>query len=224
MNENKTNYEDDTLNAYKSVERASEYKRFHTKIFSWGRLMTILEQRKINNILKSYEWSQDDNLLDIPCGTGILGSLLKNYPFQVTASDISSEMMALAAAEYPEHCNVKLKQADITNTKFPAGSFSCLVSLGFLHRVPIEIKLATIKEIYALTNKIAIVTCSVKQPFFKLKQLILSYIHPNYLPAPCPMELNEIVSEFKKQGFNVKSSTMVLPVISAHTIFELEKI
>lgn len=224
MNKNKINYEDDTLNAYKSAERAHEYKLFHTKKFSWGRLMTLLEQRIVNKILKSYEWSNKDKLLDIPCGTGVLGALLTDYPFQVTASDISREMMTLAEKEYPEHSSVILKQADITNTEFNVSSFSCIISLGFLHRVPIEIKIATIKEIYDLTNNIAIVTCSVKQPFFKLKHIILKHMHPNYLPAPCPMELDEIISIFENQGFQVKRSTRVLPIISAHTIFELEKI
>ena len=50
-----TDYKRDTLDAYKTTERAAEYKRFHTSDWSWGRIVTWLEQRALVKEMKRYE-------------------------------------------------------------------------------------------------------------------------------------------------------------------------
>jgi SAM-dependent methyltransferase len=219
-----TDYERHTLNAYLNSERAAEYKRFHTTDWSWGRFVTWCEQRAVARELARYDWSPLDQLLDIPCGTGILGKLLHRFPFQIVASDISPEMMSLAREEYPADRLSDCVQADITNTPFTRGSFSCVVTLGFLHRVPPEIKQAALWEIAALSSKVAIVTCSVDAPLQRVKHAVLSWIKRDHVPAPCPTSMREIVAECESQGFHVARSFMVVPFLSSHAMFVLEKI
>ncbi|MBX7148132.1 class I SAM-dependent methyltransferase [bacterium] len=220
---NSTDYKKDTLDAYRTPERALEYKNFHTKDWSWGRFVTWLEHKKIARELSRYTWTSSDQLLDIPCGTGILGELLHNFPFKIVASDISPEMMAMAKEEYPQGRLLSCTQADITKTPFARSSFACVVTLGFLHRVPLDIKRAALKEIAALTSKLAIVTCSVDTPLQRFKHFVLSRIKRNHVPAPCPMPLNQIAAECELHGFKVKSAAMVLPLLSADAVFVLEK-
>jgi len=216
-------YEQDTLNAYRTTERAIKYKEYHTTGWSWGRFVTWIEQRKIRRILASFEWSATDKILDIPCGTGILGAILHEFPFKIVASDISLEMMELAKTEYPPDQLLQCLQTDITDTGFPSDSFTCIVSLGFLHRVPKDIKRAALHEIFSLTNRIAIVSCSVSTPLQKLKHRVLSWILRKHVPAPCPVPLNGIISECESQGFQVLKTIMVVPLFSAHAILVLKK-
>jgi SAM-dependent methyltransferase len=162
-------------------------------------------------------------LLDIPCGTGILGKLLHFFPFQIVASDISPEMMELAKEEYPVDKLVEFVQADITKTGFDAGSFACVVALGFLHRVPLEIKRATLHEIAKLTNNIAIVSCAVDTPLQRIKHKVLSLVRKKHIPAPCPVRLKEIVIECESVGFKVVRKFMIVPFFSAVAVLVLEK-
>lgn len=221
--EQPTNYETDTLNAYCSKQRAAEYKRYHTKDWSWARFSTWREQRRLARELSRYSWSASDRLLDIPCGTGILGKLLHSFPFRIVASDISPEMMDLARGEYPADRLIDCVQADITNTGFSRGSFACIVVLGFLHRVPLDIKRATLREISALANRVVIITCSVDNPLQRLKKKILAIIRREISPAPCPAPLRDIVAECDAAGFKVIRSFMVVPFLSSEAMFVLER-
>ena len=218
-----TNYERDTLNAYRTPERAAAYKQFHTSDWSWARFVTWCEQRAIARELKYYKWSPADQLLDIPCGTGILGKLLHRFPFQIVASDISPEMMELAKSEYPADQLLNCTQADITATSFPRNSFACVITLGFLHRVPPEIKRATLMELAALSSRVVIVSCSVDTPLQKMKHAMLTRIKRSHVPALYPVSISEITSECESIGFRVVRAFMVVPLLSAHAILVLEK-
>lgn len=218
-----TDYERETLNAYRTATRASTYKRLQTTDWTWARFVTWREQRILARELSRYEWSSGDRLLDIPCGTGILGNLLHRFPFRIVASDISPEMMALARSEYPVDRLDDCVQADITRTPFPRGSFACVVTLGFLHRVPAEIKHASLAEIAALTTRLALVSCSIDTRFQRIKHAVLGWLRRTHVPAPCPARLAEIVAECESHGFRVVRTVMVVPLFSAHTIFVLEK-
>jgi len=218
-----TNYETDTLNAYRSKRRAAEYKRYHTKDWSWARFSTWREQCLLARELSRYSWSSGDRLLDIPCGTGILGKLLHGFPFQIVASDISPEMMDLARDEYPADRLLGCVQTDITKTGFPRRSFACVAVIGFMHRVPLDIKRASLREISALSNRVAIITCSVDSPFQRFKKKVLGIIRKEIPPAPCPAPLRDIVAECETAGFKVVRSFMVVPFLSAEAMLVLEK-
>jgi SAM-dependent methyltransferase len=218
-----TDYERHTLNAYRTTERAAEYKRFHTTDWSWGRLVTWLEQRAIARELGRYKWEASDQLLDIPCGTGILGKLLYQFPFRIVASDISPEMMDIARAEYPADRLINCTEADITDTPFPRESFACVITLGFLHRVPSEIKRAALREISDLSNHMVIVSCSVDTPLQRIKQAVLPWVKRNHVPAPCPVPIKDIIAECESSDLRVVRAFMVLPLLSASALLVLEK-
>lgn len=216
-------YENDTLNAYRTKSRAAEYKRYHTTDWSWARFATWQEQRALARELARYSWTAADRLLDIPCGTGILGKLLHSFPFRVTASDISPEMMELARDEYPQDRLTDCIQADITRTSFPRAFFSCVVTLGFLHRVPPEIKHAALREIAALSNRVVILTCSVDTPLQRFKHAVLSRLWRGHVPAPCPASLQEIIAASEAQGLRLVRAFMVVPFLSSEAMLVLEK-
>ena len=216
-------YETATLNAYRTRQRAVEYKRYHTKDWSWARFCTWREQRLLARELSRYSWSAGDRLLDIPCGAGILGKQLHAFPFRIVASDISPEMIALAKEEYPADRLLECVQTDITNTGFPRNAFDCIVVLGFMHRVPPAIKRAALCEISALANHVVVLTCSVDSPLQRLKMKVLSAIWRKHVPAPCPTPLRDIVGECENVGLKVIRILNVIPLLSAHVMLVLEK-
>lgn len=216
-------YQRDTLDGYVTPARAAEYKRHQTTDWSWGRFVTWFEQRAVARELGRYDWAPSDQLLDMPCGAGILGKTLRGFPLRIVASDISQAMLDLARAEYPADRLVACTQADITRTPFERGAFACVVALGFLHRVPPDIKRAALRELAALSSRLAIVSCSVDTPLQRLKHAVLRLLKRNHVPAPCPASLTEIVRECETQGFQVARCFMVVPVLSSHVILVLEK-
>jgi SAM-dependent methyltransferase len=217
------NYEKDTLNAYRSKARAAQYQRYHTRAWTWARFATWREQRALARELARYAWTPDDRILDIPCGTGILGKLLHSFPFRIVASDISPEMMELARNEYPPDRLIDCVQADITRTSFPRASFSCVVTLGFFHRAPTEIKEAALREITALSRRVVIITCSVDTPLQRLKHAVLSRLWRGYIPAPCPAPLQEIIAASEAHGLRLVRAVMVVPFFSSVAMLVLEK-
>ena len=221
--DNRSNYETLTLQAYRSRQRAAEYKRYHTKKWNWARFSTWREQRLLERELSRYSWSDKDRLLDIPCGTGILGKLLHGFPFKIVASDISLEMMALAREEYPADRFIDFVQTDITNTGFSDEAFACIVVLGFMHRVPPNIKRAALREIFSLSRRVVVVTFSVDSQMQRLKKKVLSISHRKHIPAPCPVPLHDIVKECENAGFRVSRAFMVMPFLSAEAMLVLEK-
>jgi SAM-dependent methyltransferase len=217
------NYQKDTLNAYRSEARAVGYKHYQTRGWNWARFITWRQQRLLVRELARYKWSDEDILLDVPCGTGVLGRILKKLPLCIIACDISAEMMALACEEYSSDRFISCVLADITTMPFPRSSFNCVVTLGFLHRVPIEIKRAALCEIAALSTRVVIADYSIDTALQRLKHRILLKLSRSHIPAPCPTTLKEFKAECETAGLKVVRSMKVLPFFSASVIFILEK-
>ncbi|MCH5199898.1 MAG: class I SAM-dependent methyltransferase [Oscillospiraceae bacterium] len=77
--------------------------------------------------------AKDGELLDLACGTGSLAVLLAERGFDVTAADISKEMLTVAAAKSSE---VKWLCADMTDLPFE-GQFDAVVcALDSINHLP----------------------------------------------------------------------------------------
>jgi ubiquinone/menaquinone biosynthesis C-methylase UbiE len=217
------NYEADTKQAYRSEGRAAQYQRYHTRDWSWGRIATWREQRCLAKVLRSYSWAPADRILDMPCGTGILGHLLGTLPSRIVVSDISRQMMTLGRPQYPPSRLMGCLQSDITAMPFRNGAFRCVTNLGFLHRVPPEVKRAAIREIARVSSHVVIATCSVDTRAQRLKHRLLGWLRGRHLPAPCPAPLHEVSAEFERNGLRLVRAFMVIPFLSAEAVLVLEK-
>lgn len=217
------NYDSDTKQAYRSKDRAAEYKRYHTRDWSWGRIATWREQQCLARVLRAYAWTPTDRILDMPSGTGILGHLLGTLPSRIVVSDISREMMMLGRGEYPQDRLMGCLQSDITAMPFASDAFACVMTLGFLHRVPPDVKRAAIREIARISSRLVIATCSVDTRAQRVKHRVLGWLRGRYLPAPCPAPLSEVIAECERQGLRLVRAFMVIPFLSAEAVLVLEK-
>lgn len=98
------------------------------------------ERAIVRKVLKRIGLTKGDRVLDIPCGTGVLGETLGKFLCNVVASDISREMIDLAREDYENSNFGGFVQADVTKMSFRKGTFKCVITIGLIHRLPEDIR------------------------------------------------------------------------------------
>ena len=68
-------------------------------------------------------------LLDLGCGTGRLTRAIARRAQEVTAVDVSPEMLRLAREHCAGHGNVAFVEADLFNLPLTLGVFDCVISV-----------------------------------------------------------------------------------------------
>lgn len=218
------NYEKDTKVAYQSYGRARAYKSHLTEEISWARFAMWREKCCIAEAIRLCRVSSGEKILDVPCGTGIMADTLeKNCTGRFTASDISKEMMDFARHEYSSTRLDGIVRADITEMPFPEKTFAGAVVIGFMHRVPSEIRQKSLQELTRVSERFVIVSYSVGSPIQRLKQYVLSKVTPRYASAPSPATSGEIRRELVRFNLKILKRFHVFRVLSSEVIFALEK-
>jgi len=88
-------------------------------------------------------------VLDIPCGTGIIGDHLSTRGFEIVGADISPAMLGVAADR--EHA-LGLVRADLEAPPWRPGSFDAVVCARFLMHLPAEARPRVLRTLAALTR------------------------------------------------------------------------
>jgi len=95
----------------------------------------------LNAVLETVDFQGDEDVLDVPCGTGELEQrLLADWPdLGITGVDISKGMLA-QAMEKDEASQVRWVEADVTKLPLPDQSFDCVICANSFHyfRTPNE--------------------------------------------------------------------------------------
>ena len=215
-------YETETKLSYRNISRAEAYKEQYEK-YRWVRFTTQREQKCIEKAFELCALKDSDHLLDIPCGTGVHAKIFNKFPFSVASSDISSEMMSYARKGYSKRKFLGFVQSDIERIPFKNKTFDCVFIMGFMHRVPLEVRKKTLSEAAEISKKFIIVSYSVNSLFQKMKQCLKKKILPHYSSALSPVSLHDIQEEFESVGFTCKKRFHVVYFLSAEIIFLLEK-
>jgi ubiquinone/menaquinone biosynthesis C-methylase UbiE len=216
-------YEKDTRQAYRNVQKAHTYKGYQSRELTWGRLTSWREWTIIQGVLTRCSLPVQAKILDIPCGSGIMGRIFRLFPHPVVAADISLEMMGLAREDYNFAHFLGFVQADITRTPFDPGDFACIVIMGLMHRLPAAIRRKVLSEVAALKPRYAIISYSLDSPWQRLKQRLLKRLKAGYSSAPVPASYGDIVRELQAEGFQVRRFCHTIPLLSAEIVLALER-
>lgn len=107
---------------------------------------------RIAQLPERYSWSANDyyqpyllkhlparleSALEIGCGTGAFARILAGRTTQVTALDLSPEMIRLARVRSSAHPNISFQVADISEHSLPSGHYDCIASIATLHHLPL---------------------------------------------------------------------------------------
>lgn len=94
-------------------------------------------------------------VLDVPCGTGIIGDHLAGLGFEVVGADISPAMLAVAAGR--DHA-AGLVRADLEAPPWRPRSFDAVVCVRFLMHLPAAARPRVLRTLAGLTHGPLVVT------------------------------------------------------------------
>jgi ubiquinone/menaquinone biosynthesis C-methylase UbiE len=97
--------------------------------------------------------------LDVPCGTGRLFPVLLARRMQFIGVDISMEMMATARAKLTEEqrASCALMRCDAEKMPFPDDTFDSIFSFRFMHLLPREHRILSLREMERVSARWVIV-------------------------------------------------------------------
>lgn len=217
-------YHSQTRHAYQDDQEAKRYKEQHQGRLGWARLTM---KRELDNVvagLRHFGVGEADFVLDLPCGTGVAGPVFDDVPSRVLALDISMEMMGLARREYRPERLAGFVQSDITGVPLPDAFAKGAVVLGFLHRVPDDIKRATLAELHRVCGAFVLASFSIDSPLQRLKKRLLSLFRDDHRPAPAPISLEEIRRLAEEAGFRVVKVARVVPLLSSEVMVWMARV
>ena len=155
--------------------------------------------------------SASDRVLEVGCGTGSTALVLAGNVDQIVASDISKNMIEIAAKKAKDQgvSNVKFITADLSDGEITDGPYDVVLALNLLHLL--EDAPAAIRHIHGLLEPggtfISKTVCRpgkgapVKYRFFRiiipLMQLLGKAPYVNF------MEINELEEIVTSQGFKI---------------------
>jgi len=84
--------------------------------------------------------------LEIGCGTGAFARRLAKLSQQVTALDLSAEMIRVARSRSGRLDNLEYQCADVMSCDLPNENFDCVATIATLHHLPLRKALARLKN------------------------------------------------------------------------------
>jgi len=211
----------ETKERYQSSQYATQYKSEYEAGFSFknirSRIIAYREIAVIQSILSDIQ-DIDGLVLDIPCGTGKLGKTLSSFPVTILASDISSEMMALARKEYNPKKFKGFVQLNAVNIPYAVESVNTIICLRLFQRVSADARRQILSEFRKIVKSNLIISYSYSSSWQKVRQEI-RYLYDYSNPVFFHADIKDIVEEIEETGFLVKKLRYVLPGLSSEVIF-----
>ena len=162
-----------------------------------------------------------EKILELPCGTGRLTEFLLQLGYEVTAADISDEMMRHAKSKTEAFgSKVTFKKADIEDLLYEDNTFSAIAVIRLLHHIPAELHSKVLAELHRVTKKWLVITYSNKHTFQNLRRNIMALFtkEPRY-----SISKEQFLNKVAQTGFTVVEYLPILPVISEEVFVLLEK-
>ena len=149
-------------------------------------------------------------LLDLPCGTGIVGDYLSSQGFQVVGADISPAMLEVASER--AHA-LGLVRADLESPPWRPGSFDAVVCTRFLMHLPAASRPRVLRTLAELARGPLVAT--VCHPY-TVKSLGRSLRRTLGLRAKQSPRLTRrgLAAEVEAAGLRLERVLPVLPVLS----------
>lgn len=126
----------------------------------YGKFASVYDELMEDIPYENYvEWVaahvKSGNLLDLACGTGTLSQLFSEMGYQVTASDLSEEMLAIASQRFQEaQLQVPVLQLSMDNLEGLSGFDAITIAIDSLNYLETEQQVRqTFKEAHSALNE-----------------------------------------------------------------------
>ncbi len=159
------------------------------------------------------QFNDTDTTLEIGCGTGIYSALIANNVNNLIATDMSSEMLAIAGTKLNQYENVEIRREDCYAISYEDNTFDSILLANLIHIVTDP--LSALKEIRRVLKKDGRVII-VSYTFYGLSftQKIIAIFHyiknfglpPSSAKTLSPANLSKIAED---AGFAVRESKLM---------------
>jgi ubiquinone/menaquinone biosynthesis C-methylase UbiE len=189
-----------------------------------SRTIRRAEQKAVRRALdRSIRGRPADSLLDVPCGTGKLASVVAGRAKRIVAADVSEAMMELARPVYATVAGFEgFRVADAEELPFGDGEFEVVVCLRLLHRVPQSLRRKMVRELARVSSNLVILSLGIVDPAQQLRSGLRQQLVPGTpIRVPCsPKEARELFEEARLKPFRARP---ILPMLSAEWVYAARK-
>lgn len=84
--------------------------------------------------------SDNDDVLECACGTGLLSGTIAKHCKQLVATDLSLKMLKKAKKKYKNIANIEFRQGNIMQIEYPSESFDIVVAANVIHLLDNPVK------------------------------------------------------------------------------------
>lgn len=149
-------------------------------------------------------------VLDVPCGTGILGGFLASRGLRIVGADISPAMLAVARGRDPALGHVR---ADLEAPPYRPGAFDAVVCARFLMHVPAESRPCVLRTLAGLTHGPLVATFCHPYTLKSLGRALRRRIGRPAKRSP-RLTRRALAAEARAAGLRVERVIPVLPLLS----------
>jgi SAM-dependent methyltransferase len=149
-------------------------------------------------------------VLDVPCGTGIIGDFLAARGFRVVGADISPAMLAVAAER--DHALGQVR-ADLEAPPWREGSFDAVVCVRFLMHLPAASRPRVLRTLAGLTRGPLVATVGHPYTVKSLGRWIRRLLGGTAKRSP-RLTRRALVAEVEAAGLGLERVIPVLPFLS----------
>jgi len=206
-------------------ETASAYDRVRFRFFK-DRFLDQRERTAVVRLARG-RFGPGAELLEIACGTGRITEALAEDGFNVTATDLSEDMIALARSKLaPWSGRVQLKVADAFALPFPDNSFDGVVSCRLFGHLDEHQKVVVLGELMRVSRggvvlgfpkRNAMITA--KRFFdFRFKRSLLEWRKPHWHD----MTIKAFDRLLTRHGWRQTERVDAIPFVAATSVLSLE--
>jgi SAM-dependent methyltransferase len=149
-------------------------------------------------------------VLDVPCGTGIIGGYLAARGFRIVGADISPAMLAVARER--EHA-LGLLRADLEAPPWRPGSFDAVVCARFLMHVPAASRPRVLRTLAGLTHGPLVATVCHPYTVKSLGRSVRRWLGRPTKRSP-RLTRRALAAEVEAAGLQLERVIPVLPLLS----------
>lgn len=196
----------------------------HRRFTSWsGRLFNSLEQRALSRLLDLAEKAQPvTKVLDAACGTGRISSLLCARGYDLTSTDISEDMLAVARERLNAAAEqVIFEKADIYNLPFPADHFDCVTCIRLFQHLSPDERASALSELRRVTKRHVIVNVTYHSSYYGALRRLRQWVG-RYAPRYSCSEA-ELRAATQAAGLRVVKRIFPQPLYNANLVLLIEK-
>ncbi len=208
----RTHYQDPQVAGTYDQER---FASLSGMVFQWA------ERRALLRVLRLLP--AGCRVLDSPCGTGRILTLLLELGHRAVAGDISGEMLAVARRRTAAwNGRVAFSRLDCLRVGLADQSVTALFSIRFLPHIPPEERVLMLREFRRVSQRWVIVSLSPSTPWHRFRRQVKAWLgHPK--PVRHPLTRRALADELWRADLREVKRMHTFPILSEQVLLVCER-